>query len=124
MQRVATLILLLILSACAASGVHSPRISLQETQACQDVRSITSQTVESVSRDGNDLLISVLDRVPCNMHATKPGVKITGTAVEVSWKWVLVPPNEVMKCLCGRRLLFRVEGAPAEELSVTAVARN
>ena len=123
MRRIASSLLVLSLAACASSNMRSTHVSVEQLDACVEARQTRSATIESAYREGSGLLVSVLDRVPCNMHAVKPSVKIDGGAVEVSWKWVFVPPNEAMKCLCGRRLLFRVDDAPDGELSVTAIAR-
>jgi hypothetical protein len=58
MQRLFTIAVLPSLAACMARSEHSPRVFLQESAACLDVSTIRSQTVEEVSREGSDLLVS------------------------------------------------------------------
>ena len=122
MHKRIVVLLSLVLAGCAMPGTRSARVSVKELEACAKVRDIRSTTVDSVSRDGATLVVLVLDRARCDLHAKKPTVKLVGSSVELSWEWVPEVRNQAMKCLCGRRLEFRVEGAPAGDVSVVAAA--
>src|SRR5262245_4026640 len=123
MLRVAIVLASCVLAACGALDTRRPNVTMAETAACVDARSIESGTVERVSREASTLVVSVLDKSFCNMHAKEPDVRIAGNVVALSWRWMPEVPHEYAKCYCGRHLVFRVEHVPAGEVSVTVAGR-
>jgi hypothetical protein len=110
-----------------AGSAFASDVTLTEVAGCRDkLPHSKSSEVRAVHRDGDVLVVSVVANTYCGgVSARQPEAHIAAKSVALSWAWIRPDVNvPLTACICSRHLEFRVSGAPAGELTITAEPRR
>ena len=114
--------LVLCMSAAPLSVAQSHgdelRVTMREL-GCRKATVSDHTAVTAVTREGKDLVASVLAVSSCGLHAQSPEALASGNSVALSWAWVYPTSGMLPECECAYDLVFRVSGAPEGNVSVT-----
>lgn len=123
---VVSLIAGLFAASCYADSTAAASATVREVGGCSSALPWSKRSeVDAVSREGNELVVSVLANAACGaLRAEEPQVTTSANTVALSWTWVNHPKGAPLaSCLCTRHLQFRVSGAPEGDVIVTAETR-
>ena len=109
----------------AAESNAGPTVAVREIGGCSNALPWTKSTdVREVTRDGEDLVVSVLANAACGgLRAELPQADVSPNTLALSWVWTNPDRAPLAACKCTRHLQFRVSPAPGGDFSARAEAR-